>query len=210
MKKQYCLLLAAWVMMLLLSACSLPKSLPPKVTPTLVADVMATFTPAPTRTPTQSPTPLPTSTPTPAATPTPTPTPTPAATPTPATIRLELTEAKANALAREKIATKTDIPLKDMRIDFRPDAIYLSGNAKVGFFYTNVVIAFAVQAQEGKPQITVQEILIAGMPASGSMKKRIEDMIIPHLDDLALVSDNFYAEDIRLTDDKMITTGYYR
>ena len=163
----------------------------------------------PTHTPTPTPaTPRPSATPTATSSPSPTPTLTPTA--TPATVRLVLTEAKANELAAKQMAGKEDAPLKNMKIDFRPGAVYLSGKSKVGFFYVDVVIVFQIQARAGKPHVIIDDIFISGVPASGSMRQRIEAMIAPHLANLNLIDDNFYVESIEITDDKMITTGHYQ
>ncbi len=209
----------------ILSGCQVPPELP---TPTLVSQLPATDTP--TATPTATPTFTPTSTPTPRPTNTPTSTPTPkkaaaavatqtvkqssgsaaSAAATPETVVLVVTEADANKMASKALAEQKDVQIDNPKVDFRPGGMYVSGDTKVGFFKVNIGVLASVEAVNGKPKVTVQEIYVNGDKATGFIRQQIEAMIAPHLDQLAMVSDDFYVEDITVTDDKMAITGHYK
>ncbi len=198
-----------------LSGCGVPPELP---TPTLVSQRPATNTPTPE--PTATPTSTPTVTPTPRPTNTPTPAPTtaaisaalaparPKATATPATLRLVVTEAEANKMAKKGLAAQQDVQIDNPKVDFRPGEIYVSGDAVVGFFKLNIGILATVEPVDGKPEVTIKEIYVNGDRATGFLRNQIEAMIAPHLDQLAMVSDDFYVEDIVITEDEMIITGH--
>ncbi len=212
--------LALTLMPGLLGGCGAPPKLPP--TPTLVAQIPASSTPAPAPTATPTPTPTPTSTPTPTHTPTPAPTATKAtvssaakatviaATATPQTVALTVTEAEANQMAKKALATQQDVQIDNVQVDFRSDEMYVSGGAKIGFFTMNIGLLVTIEPVNGKPEVTIQEIYVNNSVATGFIRNQIEAMIAPHLDQLAMVSDDFYVETVTITDDEMIITGQYK
>ena len=205
------------LMLAILSGCGVPPSLP---TPTLVAQVVQTHTPtpAPTATPTQTPTPKPTNTPT--ATPTKAVISSAAkatvkpksisATATPETVVMVVTEAEANKMAQKALANQKEVQIDNVQVDFRPDEMYVSGDTKIGFFTLNIGLLVTIEPVQGKPEVTIQEIYVNNSVATGFIREQIEAMIAPHLDQLAMVGDDFYVEDITITDDKMIITGHYK
>ena len=210
-----------------LSGCELLQKSP---TPTLVAQRPATDTPTPD--PTATPTSTPTATRTSTSTATPTPrrtarptatranTPTPLAssaaktpvrpkpTATPATLRLVITEAETNKMAKKGLAAQQDVKIDNPKVDFRPGEMYVSGDTVMGFFKVNIGVLAAVEPVNGKAEVRVKEIYVNGDRATGFLRKQIEAMIAPHLDQLAMVSDDFYVEDIVITEDAMIITGH--
>jgi hypothetical protein len=221
-RKNTLILLAAGFILALtlgaLSGCGVPPELP---TPTLISQLPATATPTPeptatpTSTPTVTPTPRPTNTPTPVAKATKAAASAAAApakskTATPATVVIVVTEAEANKMAQEGLAQQKDVQIDNPKVDFRPDEMYVSGDVKIGFFKLNVGILATVEPVNGKPEVTIEEIFVNGDPATGFIRDQIEAMIAPHLDQLAMVSDDFYVEDIVITDDEMVITGHYR
>jgi hypothetical protein len=210
--------LALTLMLAILSGCGVPPNLP---TPTLVAQVVQTHTPTPvpTATPTQTPTPRPTNTPTPA------PTATKAissaakatahpkalsATATPETLVIVITEAEANKMAQKALANQKEVQIDNVQVDFRPDEMYVSGDTKIGFFTLNIGLLVTIEPVQGKPEVTIQEIYVNDGVATGFIREQIEAMIAPHLDQLAMVGDDFYVEDVTITDDEMIITGHYK
>lgn len=211
---------ALLLMLGLLGGCGAPPKLPP--TPTLVSQIPATSTPTsvPTATPTHTPTPKPTDTPTP------TPTATKAtvssaakatvkakavaATATPQTVVLVVTEADANKMAQKALATQQDVQIDNVQVDFRQDKMYVSGDTKIGFFTLNIGLLVTIEPKNGKPEVTIQEIYVNNGVATGFIRDQIEAMIAPHLDELAMVSDDFYVDTIAITDNEMIITGQYK
>jgi len=209
------LLFAAALLAWLLAACGAPQ-LPASP----VAQATIALTPTPTAT--FTPTPSPTFTPTPTATFTPTSTPTPAAkaqsrataqpakpltTATPSQLVLIITEKEANRMAAEALAQQQEVQIDNPRVDFRPGAMYVSGDTVLGFFKLNIGILATVEAVDGQPQVAIQEIDVNGERATGFIRNQIEALIAPHLDQLATVSEDFYVEDITITDEKMVITG---
>ncbi len=220
------LTLAFLLLLVPLTGCGIPE-LPPAgqptiaLTPTPTSTPTFTATPTPTQTPTSTPTPTPTATPATGRTPlapataqaqsrTPGPHKAPTATPTPATLTLVITEKEANRMAVQAMAQQKDIQVTNPRVDFRPGAIYLSGDAVLGFFKVNIGILATVQVAGGEPQVVVQEIDVNGSRATGFLRRQIEAMIAPQLAQLASVSEDFYVEDVTITEDRMIITGHPR
>lgn len=209
------------LMLALLSGCGAPPKLP--ATPTLVVQIPHTFTPAPTATPTHTPTPKPTQTPTPAPTATPTVTKANASaakatvkpqavapTATPGVVTLVVTEAQANKMAKKALADQKDVQIDNVRVDFRPDEMFVSGDTKIGFFTLNIGLLVTIKPVHGKPEVSVEEITVNNSPATGFIRSQIETMISPHLKNLAMVEDTFYVESISITNDKMVVTGRYK
>ena len=208
--------LAIILMLGLLSGCGAPPKLP---TPTLAAQIPATSTPTPipTATPTFTPTPRPTKTPTPTATKAAvssaakaTAKPKVIATATPQTAVLVVTEADANKMAVKALAQQQDVQIDNVKVDFRPDEMYVSGDTKIGFFTLNIGLLVTVEPVKGKPEVTIKEIYVNNGVATGFIRDQIEAMIAPHLDQLAMVSDDFYVETVTITDNEMIITGHYK
>ncbi len=215
MKKQLTiLLLASLALGILLAGCGVPE-----LPSTRVAQATIARTPTPTATFTPSPTP--TFTPSPTSTFTPTPKPVvqsqgagqqakPLATATPAEMVLVVTEKEANKMAADALSQQQEVQIDNPSVDFRPGKLYVSGDTTIGFFKLNVGILAAVEAVNGKPEVTIQEIYVNGARATGFIRDQIEAMIAPHLDQLAMVSEDFYVEDITITDNEMIISGYAR
>jgi hypothetical protein len=108
------------------------------------------------------------------------------------------------------LAGQQSVQIDNPKVDFRPDEMYVSGDTVIGFFKVNIGVLAAVEAVDGKPQVTIKEIYVNGDRATGFIRSQIEAMIAPHLDQLAMVSDDFYVEDVTITGDKMIITGHYK
>ncbi len=214
-KHLFVLLAASFALVLTLGAlsgCGVPPKLP---TPTLVSQLPATPTPEPTATPTHTPTatatPKPTRTPAPqAAAGAAVKAKSPLASATPEQLVLIITEAEANSMAVKALAGQQSVQIDNPKVDFRPDEMYVSGDTVIGFFKVNIGVLAAVEAVDGKPQVTIKEIYVNGDRATGFIRSQIEAMIAPHLDQLAMVSDDFYVEDVTITGDKMIITGHYK
>ena len=218
-KHLFILLVASFALVLTLGAlggCGAPPKLP---TPTLVAQRPATHTPTPepTATPTHTPTPQPTHTPTPTSAPSAqasagaaSKAKAPVASATPEKLVMIVTEAEANKMAVEALSGQQDVQIDNPKVDFRPDEMYVSGDTVVGFFKVNIGVLAMVEAVDGKPKVIVKEIYVNNDRATGFLRNQIESMIAPHLDKLAMVSDDFYVEKITITEDKMVITGHYR
>ena len=112
-------------------------------------------------------------------------------------------------MAQKRMAGE-DAQFSNVQIDFRPGEIYVSGDAKVGFFTMRIGILTTVAPVDGQAQVTIKEIFVNDKPAKGFLRQQIEALIAPQLNDLALQSKDFYAETIVVTDDAMITTGHYK
>jgi len=164
-------------------------------------------TPTPTPTPTATPTPRPT--PTPQPTPTPT-RPNPSPTPQDKTLVITISEDEANEMAREALASQSDVPIQNVKVDFREGEMLLSGDTKVGFFTLNIGLLVEIEAVDGKAKINIAEIYVSGSPATGFIRNEIERMIAPQLANLKLVEEKFYVEDVTITPDKIIITGHYK
>ncbi len=111
-------------------------------------------------------------------------------------------------MAAEALAQQQDVQIDNPRVDFRPGEMYVSGDTVIGFFKINVGVLATVEPVDGRPQVTIQEIYVNGDRATGFLRTQIENLIAPHLDQLATVSEDFYVEDITITDDKMIISGH--
>ena len=211
-------LLASLALILLLTGCGMPDP-----SSSSVAEATIALTPTPTPTFTPSPTPTFTPTFTPTSTPTFTPTPHPkVANPsqgesgaiqssaTAAKHVLIITENQANKMAADALAEQQEVQIDNPNVDFRPGEMLVSGDATLGFFKLNIGILATVEAVDGEPQVTIQAIYVNGGRATGFIRDQIEALIKPYLDQLATVSEDFYVEDITITDDKMTITGRAR
>lgn len=196
----------------LLSGCRAASKRPP--TPTLIAPMPATSTPTsvPTATPTHTPTPAPTATKTtlPSAAKATVKAKAVAATATPQTVALVVTEAEANQMTKKALSSQQDVQIDNVRVDFRPDEMYVSGDAKIGFFTLNIGLLVTTEPVNGKPEVTIQEIYVNNSVAAGFIRDQIEAMIAPHLAQLTIAPADFYVKAIAITDDEMIITGQYK
>jgi len=192
------------LMAIFLSGCEATSELPASAElATKVMEVVntPTPTPAPTSTPTPTPTPHPTSTPTPMG---------PKATATPETLIVIISEAQANEMAQQALANQSEIQIDHVKVDFRADEMYLSGDTKIGFFTLNIGLLVDVTAKEGKAEISIKEIYVNDSPATGFIRNEIERLIAPQLANLKLVEEQFFVESVTISPDKLIITGHYK
>ena len=108
------------------------------------------------------------------------------------------------------LSEQDNVKIDNPEVDFRPGEMYVSGDTVLGFFKVNIGVLVEVVAVDGAPQVTIVEIYVNGDRATGFIRNQIEAMIAPHLDQLAMVSDNFYVEDVTITENEMVITGHYK
>ncbi len=221
------LLLAALTLLLVLAACQslYPPLAAPAPTGVEVAEVaepesteapMATATEAPTATPepTNTPTPEPTDTPTPAPTatpiPAPTDTPAPAAAAAAAPVKslFVMTEAEANKQVQNAIAAQPNVPISEVYVDLRPDRIAFGGRAKIGFFAMDLEIEASLPVSDCRPQPKIEQVKVNDEAAAGFIRTQVENQVAPYLSDFTQMDLGICVEEIEITDNEIIITGF--
>lgn len=123
---------------------------------------------------------------------------------TPTTIEIDEEEATsklANLLATEPSAPNIDQP----QITFRGGKIHLSGISRDTPVAINFVVTGRVEAVDGRPQITVENVETGRLPVGGALRSQVDQLLA---DQDRLIGDlPITVADIQVLEGKMIVTG---
>lgn len=73
------------------------------------------------------------------------------------------------------------VPLADVMMELRPEGVYVSGEAKVGFLRGRFLVLAQVSAQGCTLQVAVQKVHMGGLPAPAVVRQELEKYVAQYL-----------------------------
>lgn len=81
----------------------------------------------------------------------------------------------------EQAEAEGSVPLADVAVELRPEGVYVSGEAKVGFLRGRFLVLAGVSAQGCTLQVAVQKVHIGGLPAPAAVRQELEKYVAQYL-----------------------------
>ena len=72
--------------------------------------------------------------------------------------------------------------VEPVTVELRPEGVYVSGEAKVGFLRGRYQVLAEIAVQGCTPQVKVRELRIGGLPAPGFLRQQLEEEVARSLD----------------------------